>query len=347
MDTTTFFPSAEIFGVECPNINIGNYKYGNLKRISESGAAGNSQSAKFTISLIESSISTFPRLKDPMFFYGIEGNQDLSHIISRREFPFGRPGFIEFKNIETQNPTMLFNKLFRYYSLTKFSKFGTIGENLADLTTLKLLDQGLLSFHGGCVGSNGSGAIITGLPDMGKTFTTMRLLKENSSLNFLAEDILITDSKNTVFSVPFTQTVEKRRALSFHEKFSAYIYNSLIRHNYIKSDVLEAMPELSGRISNKTQVDRIYFLKRGTKGKIKVNNKALIADEFIRLNNLEFNYSRNESLLTALYFNRGKTMVDYLNLERDLIRELVENVDVFEVYAPSAPDYIRYISDDF
>ena len=125
------------------------------------------------------------------------------------------------------------------------------------------------------------------------------------------------------------------------------MYNSLIRHNYIKSDVLEAMPELHGRILNQTQIDRIYFLKRGNKGIVKVHDKDLIADEFIRLNNLEFNYARNESLLTALYFNRGKTMVDYLNLERDLIRELVENVDVFEVYAPSAPDYIKYIAGDF
>ncbi len=347
MTKNIFYPSADIFGVECPDINIGNYKYGNLKRIKESGAAGNSKASKFTISMIETSRSTFPMLEDPMFFYGIEGNQDLSHIISRREFPFGDPGFIEFKNIDTQNPTMLFNKLFRYYSLTKFSKFGTIGENLADLTTLKLLDQRLLSFHGGCVGSKGSGAIITGLPDMGKTFTTMALLRENSDLGFLAEDILITDAKNTVFSVPFTQTVEKRRELSFYEKLSSYMYNSLIRHNYIKSDVLEAMPELHGRILNQTQIDRIYFLKRGNKGIVKVHDKDLIADEFIRLNNLEFNYARNESLLTALYFNRGKTMVDYLNLERDLIRELVENVDVFEVYAPSAPDYIKYIAGDF
>ena len=156
MTKNIFYPSADIFGVECPDINIGNYKYGNLKRIKESGAAGNSKASKFTISMIETSRSTFPMLEDPMFFYGIEGNQDLSHIISRREFPFGDPGFIEFKNIDTQNPTMLFNKLFRYYSLTKFSKFGTIGENLADLTTLKLLDQRLLSFHGGCVGSKGS-----------------------------------------------------------------------------------------------------------------------------------------------------------------------------------------------
>ena len=337
----------DIFGVECPNINIGNYKYGNLKRINESGSCGNFKESRFTISMIESKSSSFPILKDPMFFYGIEGNQDLSHIISRREFPLGKPGFIEFKDIDTQNPKMIFDKLFRYYSLTKFSKFGTIGENLADLTTLKLLDHRLLSFHGGCIGCKGKGAIITGLPDMGKTYTTMALLRNNANLNFLAEDILITNAKNIVYSVPFTQTVEKRKQLNTYEKISSYLYNALIRHNYIKSDVLEAMPELQGRIANQTSIDRIYFLKRGDKGKVKVYDKERIADEFIRLNNLEFNYSRNESLLTSLYFNRGKTMVDYLNLECDLIRDLVNNVDVFEIYAPSALDYIKFIKDDF
>jgi hypothetical protein len=222
----------------------------------------------------------------------------------------------------------------------------SVGVELTDVTTARLLLDNILSFHGGCVSKNGRAFIITGLPDTGKTFTTMKLL-ENSFFDFLSEDILLIDNDFNAYAIPFTQTVEKRKKLSPFEKLKGKIYESVFKNNYVKSDILEVLPDVQKRIVPKSKIDTVFFLTRGDSG-VKIlgeSEREKITRKLIQLNHLEFTYWRNEMILSYLFFNSDMKITELLEKEDYLISNLVKNVNLVELSAPSAPEYYPLLMD--
>ena len=329
-------PTAAEFSISGTNRVIGNYKYGNIKRAQDENLFSSKDG--FTIHLNQKANRIYKTNKKTMAFYSIKGEIDVDSVSSERKFFNFLSAYLEIHDLHTNKVEVRYNNLHRLYSLTKFSKSGSIGELLADITTLKLLEKGALSFHGGCVALNGQGIVLTGLPDVGKTFTTMKILEKHKSAKFLAEDIFVLDEEGNVRACPLTQTVEKRRKLRVFERLYSFVYEAIIRNNLIKTDILDYMPEARTRIQEKIRPGIMFFLKKGPYCEKIIDDKRQIFEELIKLNHLEFNYSRNRYILTSLYFV-GNKITDYMETEKSLIEKFVNSVKIVEIHAPSPEMY--------
>ena len=335
-------PISKILNVRTSNHHLGNFKYGNLKNsVSKKDAF---QTSLLTLDL---SIKTEKNKKNlsSMSFYGIYSHIKSNFIIRERSFTFlGKTNLI-IKNLFDDVVQISFSNLYKLWAISRFSKLNSIGVEMTDITTINLLNRGYLSFHGGCVGLNNKGYIITGLPDMGKTLTTIKLL-QNKKINYLSEDILLIDKSFTAFAVPYTQTVEKRRNLNPFEFFYAKIYESLFKNNFVKTDIFEAIPEIKKRTLDSIMIDTIFFLVRGPNSCKEVSGDAKenILKQAIQLNNLEFTYSRNELILSYLFFNDYRDINYFLKKEKKMITNLFAKKTVIVVSAESAFHYHEQIN---
>jgi hypothetical protein len=295
------------------------------------------------LSLITEDIQKEP---SSMSFYGIFSHFKANFIVRDRNFfAFGKTNLV-IKDLFDDVVSISASKLYNLWALSRFSKLKSIGMELTDIATINLLDKGYLSFHGGCVASDGKGFIITGLPDMGKTLTTMKLL-ENDKISYLSEDILLIDESHTAFAVPYTQTVEKRRDLGFFESVYAKIYEGLFKNNFIKTDIFEAIPGIRSRTLDSTSIDTVFFLVRGPKSCSVVTGKTKenLLLQTIQLNNLEFTYFRNEMILSYLFFNDSRDIDYFLQKEKRMITDLFASKTVVTVSAESAFGYHEQIKD--
>lgn len=334
-------PITKILNVKSSSHHLGNFKYGNIKNSASKHGFTDSSLLTLDLNLITEDVQ---KGSSSMSFYGIFSHFKSNFIVRDRNFfVFGKTNLV-IKNLFGDIVSVSASKLYNLWALSRFSKLKSIGVELTDIATINLLDKGYLSFHGGCVASDGKGYIITGLPDMGKTLTTMKLL-ENEKINYLSEDILLIDESFSAYSVPYTQTVEKRRKLGFFESAYAKIYEGFFKNNFIKTDIFEAIPGIRNRTLDSVTINTIFFLVRGPKSCSVVTGK--IKDDLLRqtiqLNNLEFTYFRNEMILSYLFFNDLRDIDYFLQKEKNMINNLFASKNVVTVSAESAFGYHEQI----
>jgi hypothetical protein len=330
-------PITRILYVNSSSHHLGNFKYGNIKNSATKEDVAETPVLTLDLSLITEDVQKETK---SMSFYGIFSHFKSNFIVRDRNFVvFGNTKLV-IRQLFGDVVQISASKLYNLWALSRFSKLKSVGVEITDIATLNLLDKGYLSFHGGCVASNGKGYIITGLPDMGKTLTTMKLL-ENEKISYLSEDILLIDEQLTAFGVPYTQTVEKRRKLSIFESVYAKIYEGLFKNNFIKTDIFEAIPGIRERTLDSTAIDTIFFLVRGPKycKTVEGDAKEDLLRQTIQLNNLEFTYFRNEMILSYLFFNDSRDIDYFLQKEKKMITALFAKKTVVAVSAEDAFGY--------
>ncbi len=333
-----------LVSIDAPPHDYGNFKYGNIKNGSKYGLLEFDQSAPCNISVNVKGAIGVERDQSGMYFYNIYGVPKSNTVSRTRPFRHKEDGKFILKNLFEDGISIDVNKSYISWALSRVSKLNSVAVELCDVATIRLLDRGYLSFHGGCVSYDNKGYVITGLPDMGKTLTTMTLL-EDEKYNFLSEDILLIDKSLSAYAVPFTQTVEKRKKLPFFERCYGRIYETLYKNNYVKSDILEVKPEIKSRIDTKVGIDTIFFLVRGEKSIKEASEdiRRYYIDKTIQLNHLEFNYFRNEMILSYLFFNDSRDMTYFLDKEKSMIEQLYSKKKLVIVSSPDAFGYSSLI----
>lgn len=346
MSSTILVP--EMFCINAPLIDYGNFKYGNIANANRYDYFKQDNELLFQIQVeIDKQPLFEPKVGD-MSFYNINGHIGTDVIRRKRPFLFKKNGYFDLESLFGERIKISLTASYLNMALKRISKMRSLGVELTDIVTLRLLHENKLSFHGGTFTYGGGAHIITGLPDTGKTLSTMSLIDEDG-VGYMSEDIIVIDENCFAYAVPFTQTVEKRKNLSCFQKVTGRVYESWYKNNYIKSDVIEVMPEVGERIEKKNKVETIFFLTKGESDSINtIEEKSSILNDLIRLNNLEFTYWRNEFILSYLYFNSKEVISSYLLQEADLIRNLVESSKVVQLSSPNpfnfAPMIKEYLS---
>ncbi|RAP34021.1 hypothetical protein DID75_00140 [Candidatus Marinamargulisbacteria bacterium SCGC AG-410-N11] len=346
MEQYNIKPVSDFYDIYTSSLDVGNYKYGNLFNSHKYELYDRIQNPLFSLKLIEGEKPNYKTSKKTLSFYNIVGEFGCNTINLTREWSKNKYGFIELSGLFSEKPTLYFNKAFRKWSILRISKIDPLGAIAEDITTIKLLDCDILSFHGGALCHNeDDGFIITGLPDVGKTYTTIELMNAYNNLSFLSEDIVLIDKKFNVYSVPCTQTIEKRKKRNFIEKVHEKLYGLMYQKNFIKKDIFSVNRNFKNRVANKTKIKKIFLLKRGEKQEIIcLKDKKKITELIIKLNNLEFNYWKNDLILTYLFFNKLDPIEYYLKKEAQLITTLIKNVEIYEVYSDKVTEYPKLIS---
>ncbi|NVJ60862.1 MAG: hypothetical protein HWE27_10755 [Gammaproteobacteria bacterium] len=334
----------DLVSVDAPIDDYGNFKYGNIKNGAKYNLFDFSHNAPCNIVVKVNDDISISYDKSGMYFYSIYGVPKSNSVSRTRRFRYKKNGKFILNGLFESDTLVEVDKRYTSWALSRASKLNSVAVELCDIATIKLLHSNYLSFHGGCVEYNDRGYVITGLPDMGKTLTTMKLL-ENEDYKFLSEDILLIDKAMNAYAVPFTQTVEKRKKLSLIEKIKGRIYEAMYKNNYVKSDILEVKPEIKNRIKTKTDIDAIFFLVRGERfiREATADEREYYVEKTVQLNHLEFTYFRNELILSYLFFNDSRDITFFLNKEKKMIEDLYSEKKLVVVSSPDAFGYSELI----
>lgn len=337
--------TTELFDISTDQLIIGNYKYGKISNAGQKSLFCGRDSL-FTITIDRKSdfeISIESDKIDRLSFYNFFGRFGNHSVSYERNFSIGENAILNINSILDDNISIQYTERFRNWTLSRFSKMKTIGNYLTDITTLRLLKDRILSFHGAAFEYGNKGYIITAFPDTGKSYTMLRLLEDEKQVNFMAEDIMMLDENDNIISVPFTQTIEKRKRLDTLSGMKQRLYNYFYKDNYIKSDVFEAINLPDSRFLSKHKLHSIFFLKRGVSNVRRLENKTENFRLLRDLNNLEFSYWRNELILTYLFFQENCSIYDFMEIENSMIKNISDNFELIEVTAESYDGYYPLI----
>lgn len=337
--------TTQLFNISTDELILGNYKYGKIinanknKLFSLESNLFEIDISRKNIQDIELNSSKYDRLS----FYNYYGRFKSNIVSYERNFIFGENAIFTISDILSKKIKINFTEKFRKWTISRLSKMNTIGNYLSDITTLRLLQDNILSFHGAAFEINNKGYVVTGFPDTGKSYTILKLL-ENNNINFMSEDILLLDKENYILGVPFTQTIEKRKKLNIINSYKSRLYNYVYKDNYIKSDVFEALNLTKSRFTSRCKLNTIFFLLRG-KNKIRrledsEKNYNILRD----LNNLEFSYWRNDLILTYLFFQKDMSIYDFMSIENNMLKYISKNIEIVEVTAESYDKYYDLIN---
>lgn len=252
-----------------------------------------------------------------------------------RPFRFAPDGRLCIRGLEDGVPVVECNRPFLAWSDSKFSKVGDLGDHLANVATIRLIEKGVAPVHGGVVTKNGQGLLVTGLPDVGKSYSVSQLTSEG--WGFLSEDVSLVDREGRAYAVPYTRSLKTGGLGALGRRLGHVLFTHprMGRQTLIESSPVRLVPT--------TRLRRVYVLERSQETAVKAVNVDLALRKLLSINRLEFGYFRSELLLayTAL---RGIFPMDaIMREERRILAQVLDACEVYLVSAPSHVDYPRLI----
>jgi len=233
----------------------------------------------------------------------------VNGIVFFRCIPFFGKGFLTYKKLNLSIPVLEWNALFRWWSNLPLTKVGPIGRHVESIVSLKLLEKGMVLLHGSAVNTKGSAVLFTGLPDQGKTYTAIELIKRG--YEFLSEDICVLFRSGDMFAVPFTTSL----------KATARTRKNLT--------LLEMFPNL--RIASVSHLNKMIILERGVESSIVRLSATEAVQKVLLINHLEFYYHSNILLRTYLALHQLPPIHYFMALEEEIIRDIISKIPVYLV----------------
>ncbi len=234
-----------------------------------------------------------------------------------------------------------------YYKLARY-RFENVwppGQHLTNLITIKLLQNNMLTLHSAAFSNKKTqeGYLLLGASNTGKSHTTFAALAKGYAYH--SEDLTIVD-KNYMYTTPLISAQSSKLPnKDIFLKYNLYI-NSLTGINMIIPRVrtLSSFRKFfrNRDVTRKSKVSRIFILEKGADSVSKLSRDEALRKIFI-LNRLELCYSRDHALLAYSYFNRDVDLEYMMNIEKDIIREIVDKVECFLVTSHSPDRYIELI----
>jgi len=327
--------------VESNTIFIPNFKFGNFeatKRLNLYNYYNYEKSCPFTIrcKIINKKELKLRTSSKALSFYLIKGDENKKEVYLERAFSKTKKAIIVLRDLFSNTPEILFNRHFDLWSKLRISKMLTCGAILTDIVNIKLLLNNILPIHAGCVGiDEEKGILIAALPDVGKTYSTLKLLQVNQNLYFMSEDIVMIDNEFFAYAVPYTETVDKRMVKdNLFDQLRKSIYEKMFKINFTKKNIFDAGYVTKDRFLPKARVKMITLLYRDSKEEVRKLSPEEAFNLLLPLNRLEFSYFRNEILLTYLFFNQDISIDEIMYKERRLLMNILREIPIYMVKAP-------------
>jgi len=235
-----------------------------------------------------------------------------------------------------------------YYRLAKykFEKVWPPGQHLANLITLKLLQNNILTLHSASFSNKKTkeGYLILAVSNTGKSYTTFAALEKG--YEYHSEDLTILD-KNYIYTSPLISA----QSSMLPNKNIFLKYNLFVSNLTGINMILPKIPTLSSfrnffskhDVTYKAYPSRIFILEKGTDSVCKLTGSEALRKILI-LNRLELSYSRDHLLLAYSYFNTTLDMEYILKVERELIQQIVDKAECFLVKSDFPDRYIGFIN---
>ena len=211
-----------------------------------------------------------------------------------------------------------------------------------DILELKLLQKGYSFIHAACVERDGEGLMLVAPPDTGKTFTTIRLVKEHG-YSYMADDMTIIGPSRTAYCFPKPMTLHtphvEELPISLPRGLKALIRarEKLRSISWLRKRIPEVRVDFrtilpNARVTKKTRISRLIFLERGKRSVRSISQQEAKS----RLMPVAKMHRNIMSLYIALYAYYHPELDLHALLERQdkLYIDLLDGIDYYVVSTP-------------
>lgn len=249
--------------------------------------------------------------------------------------------------LDMSNPiySITVNDAYYKFARYKFENVWPPGLHLADLVTIKLLQNNYLALHGASFFNKKTleGNLIVAISNTGKSRTTFAAI--DKGYGYHSEDITVLD-KDSIYTTPLIST----QSSMLPNKNLALTYNLFISQNIGMNLIFPRSSNVtnfcdffrSQDVNGRSKPKSIYILEKGNESIEKLSKDEAFR-KMILLNRLELTYSRDHLLLAYAYFNKSLAMDTLYQVERNILQSVIEKAECYLVKSPTADGYIKLI----
>lgn len=241
------------------------------------------------------------------WFYGKEGGDFVYY----EDTFFGVKNKVLLKNIDGKTevyvtkPTL---RLDRFYPPRSRKSF----KDLIDtIIRIKQIQKGYLNIHAACLSKDNSAILFAAFPNVGKTLSTLQLLKEGS--RYLSDDTVLVDRNGKAYLTSFPSAIGYEDFLKFikpadigtRKYYKTLVKDWLIKHsnvlNRIMNSPLICLGDLFETV-DESKVDVVCTLEIGERRIKEVSNEYLV-ERITTINDYSLSRINNPFIFVYSYFN--------------------------------------------
>lgn len=241
------------------------------------------------------------------WFYGKEGEDFLYF----EDNFFGVKNKVLLENLDGQTK-VLCNKsvlrLDRFYPPRSRKSFNDL---INTIIRIKLIEKGYLNIHAACLSKDGSATLFAAFPNVGKTLSTLQLLKEG--FKYLSDDTVLIDKNGKAYLTSFPSAIGYEDFLKFinpkdigpKKYYKTLVKDWIIKKSNILHRVMQSplisLGELFETV-DKSKVNVVCTLEIGER-RIKEADKEYMAEKITAINDYSLSRINNPFIWVYSYFN--------------------------------------------
>lgn len=162
------------------------------------------------------------------WFYGKEGEDFVYY----EDTFFGVENKVFLKNLDGKTEIYVTKPTLRLDRFYPPRSRKSLNDLIGTIIRIKLIKNGYLNIHAACLSKDGTTILLAAFPQMGKTLSTLQLLKEG--FKYIAEDTVLVDSDGNAYFTPSPMTIH-HDFLKFinRKKVSTWKYYEILLKTWI------------------------------------------------------------------------------------------------------------------
>lgn len=196
------------------------------------------------------------------WFYGKEGG----NLVYFEDNLFGMKNKVLLKNLEGKTEITATKSVLTLDSIFVPNSRKSFNDLVNTIIQIKLINAGFVPIHAACLSKDDSGLLLVAFPQMGKTLSTLQLLKEGFKL--IGEDTVYVDNRGNAYFTPTFSAIHYDFLKFFNQKnVSTLRYYEILSKSWIREknqlinrifeppkinllDIVDNMPLRKSKIKN-------------------------------------------------------------------------------------------------
>jgi len=254
----------------------------------------------------------------------------------------------------------LFGKAEIYYESPRYRMQPRIKRSIIDLIhtviAWKLLKAGYAFIYAACLERGGNGILIVAPSGVGKTLTSISLVK-NYGFSYLSDDTVIIGRDGIAYCYPMAMKIAPRHLetfkidVKFGEKVEMSLRRGLRRLPFLDGfisdfhmDIYRVLGDVN--VKSKVKIEKIFLLEKGDDEIREVDGKTIL-NKILNYNFYSiWSWSNIFPLFLYTYYNPEMCLGDLLETRDEIIKHFVDSSRCFMVKGRNE-NYDRWIMNEF